>query len=103
MNTFTFGTELDAGAFGSLACDVTVSTRIETHGDDDTPYRKADEVLAVVVRGMGERYVPCFHRSVPSWMVGKDILTLLLEHFVPRVLRKADEAIQDNDIEENNA
>lgn len=99
MNAFTFLTELDAGAFGTLACNVTVSTRIETHGDDDTPYRKADEVLAVVVRGMGDRYVPCFHRpqGVPPWMVGQDILTLLRESVEDRVLRRADQALQDED------
>ena len=104
MNTFTFATELNAGDFGWLFVDITVSTRMETHGDDDTPYRKADEVRAVIVRGARERYAFRFRRpqGCPPSMVGQDILNLLDETIDHIVLRNADEAIQEHDAEEHN-
>lgn len=96
---FTFSDTLDAGQFGVLLVNITVSTRLEPYGDDDELHCVADEIKSIIVRGMQERFVYRYHRpqGVPPWMAGQDILTLLDQSYDHIVLRHADEALHECD------
>lgn len=98
-NLFQFSDRLDAGLFGTLLVTITVSTKLEPHGDDDEMHRVADEIKSIIVRGCQPRWQYRYRRpqGMPPWMSHQEILTLLGQDHDQFVLERADEALRECD------
>jgi hypothetical protein len=92
---FSFETELDAYELGVLIVEATVSVTIDS--GYETPQPVADRILSLVVKAIpswrsafAER-----ERSLPAWMLGQDVLPLLLESSEKAIYDTADQLLYD--------